>query len=374
MNRIAPAQQRNCGLDLLRCLSMFFVIVLHIFNHGGLASALETDLAGKTVSTMVQALVYPAVDCFVLLSGYLLCRRSFQVSRVIKIWTTVVFWSVVIQCVFCILKLDTISAGKTVFMFLPVLSGRYWFVNAYLVMLLVSPFLNRLLWELPQWQMRGLLLITAAVFCLSPMFALGNDVFGTQNGFGFSWFCVVYLWGGYIRQYCPQKEHGSGCYLGIYILLCAAHTAWIIGIKLLGGQIEVLAQLRNVFMKYTSVPVFGGAVCLLLYFRSIRFRSDFFAAKLCGWVSPLVFSVYLIHDHPLVREYWTRDRFAPLGELPLIFAVLCAILAAIGIFAACVGLDWIRKCLFSMMRIPTLCDRLSSWLTQKIVIRLKGDL
>lgn len=374
MKRTATAQQRNCGLDLLRCLSMFFVIVLHVFNHGGLADAMETDLAGRSLSTMVQVLVYPAVDCFVLLSGYLLCRRSFRLSRVIKIWTTVAFWSVVIQCVFYIMRPETISVGKTVFMFLPVLSGRYWFVNAYLVMLLVSPFLNRLLRDLPQWQMRALLLVSMAVFCLAPIPALGNDVFGTQNGFGFPWFCVVYLWGGYIELYCPLKKHGMGRCLGIYALLCAAHTMWILGIELLGGQIEVLAQLQNVFMRYTSVPVFGGAVCLLLYFRRIRFSQDSFAAILCGWVSPLVFSVYLIHDHPLVREYWIQDRFAGWGNMPLIIAIVYAVLAAVCIFVMCIGLDWIRKCLFSMLRIPALCDRLSSWLTKKIMVQLKGDL
>lgn len=374
MNHIDTTQHRNYGLDLLRWLSMFFVIVLHVFNHGGLAASMETDLAGKAVSTMVQALVYPAVDCFVLLSGYLLCSRSFRLSRVVKIWSTVVFWSVAIQCVLYLLGLETVSLGKTVFMFMPILSGRYWFVNAYLVMLLVSPFLNRLLRDLPRWQMRALLLVSMAVFCLSPIPALDNDVFGTQNGFGFPWFCVAYLWGGYIGAYCPQKEHGNGRYLALCALLCAAHTVWIVGIDLLGGQIEVLAQLRNVFMKYTSIPVFGAAICLLLSFRSIRFRSDSFVAKFFGWVSPLVFSVYLIHDHPLVREYWIQGRFARLGDLQPGYAVVLAVLAAIGIFAVCIVLDWLRDRLFFILRIPAYSDKISDWLTKKVVVRLKGDL
>lgn len=370
----ATFRQRHTGLDLLRCLSMFFVIVLHIFNHGGLSAVLETDPLGNAVSTLVQTMVYPAVDCFVLLSGYLLCRRSFRLSRVTRIWCTVAFWSVVIQCVFYIWGLETVSFGKTVFMFLPILSGRYWFVNAYIVMLLASPFLNRLLRELPQWQMRTLLLLSTAVFSLAPVFAMGNDVFGTQNGFGFPWFCTMYLWGGYINVYSPCQKNSSGRYLGLYAVLCLVHTAWILGMEFAGGSIPALMQLRNVFMKYTSVPVFGAALCLLMCFRGMEVKSTSVVARLSGWLSSLVFSVYLIHDHPLVREHWIQGRFAPLGELLPGWAATAAILAAIGIFAVCIALDWLRDRLFCVLKIPVYSDKISRWLTKKIVVRLKGDL
>ena len=370
----ATFRERNTGLDLLRCLSMFFVIVLHLFNHGGLGAALETAPVGKAVSTLVQVATYPAVDCFVLLSGYLLCKRSFRLARVTRIWCTVAFWSVVIQCVFYLLGLETVSLGKTVFMFLPVLSGRYWFVNAYIVMLLASPFLNRLLRDLLQWQMRALLLVSTVIFCLAPIPALGNDVFGTQNGFGFPWFCVLYLWGGYVNIYSPSLENNNGRYLGFYAILCLMHTVWILGVDFASGSIPALTQLRNIFMKYTSVPVFGSAICLLMYFKGMEDKPASVVARLCGRCSPLVFSAYLIHDHPLVREYWTMGRFARLGDLQIGFAVICAILAAVGIFAVCIVLDWCRERLFYMLKIPAYSDRISRWMTKKIVVRLKGDL
>lgn len=370
----ATFRERNTGLDLLRCLSMFFVIVLHLFNHGGLGAALETAPVGKAVSTLVQVATYPAVDCFVLLSGYLLCKRSFRLARVTRIWCTVAFWSVVIQCVFYLLGLETVSLGKTVFMFLPVLSGRYWFVNAYIVMLLASPFLNRLLRDLLQWQMRALLLVSTVIFCLAPIPALGNDVFGTQNGFGFPWFCVLYLWGGYINIYSPSTENNNGRYLGFYAMLCLVHTAWIMGVDFASDSIPALMQLRNIFMKYTSVPVFGSAICLLMYFRGVEITPASLIARLCSWLSPLVFSVYLIHDHPLVREHWIQGCFAPLGELLPGWAMTVAILAAIGIFAVCIALDWFRDRLFCVLKIPVYSDKISRWLTKKIVVRLKGDL
>lgn len=35
-------QQRNYGIDLLRCVSMFLVVVLHCLSHGGVMQNVST--------------------------------------------------------------------------------------------------------------------------------------------------------------------------------------------------------------------------------------------------------------------------------------------------------------------------------------------
>ena len=173
---------REYGLDLLRGLSMLFVIVIHLVGHGGLGSSYPSASVADLLVSWVEIASYPAVDCFVLLSGYLLCRLPFKLSRIVRTWTAAFFWSVAIQCVFFCLRPETVSPGTMLYMFLPVCSERYWFLNAYIVMMIASPVLNRLLRDMPQWQLRGLLLATLAVFCVAPFFAVGNDIFKTQNG------------------------------------------------------------------------------------------------------------------------------------------------------------------------------------------------
>lgn len=157
-------------------------------------------------------------------------------------------------------------------------------------------------------------------------------------------------------------------------MLCLVHTVWILGVDFTNGSIPVFFQLQNVFLKYTSVPVFGSALCLLMYFRGMEVKPTSVIARLCGWMSPLIFSVYLIHDHPLVRAYMIQGRFAGLGDLRSGCAVVCAILAAVGIFAVCIVLDWFRDQLFYALKIPVYSDKISRWLTKKIVVRLKGEL
>ena len=219
MNQIRFPSEREYGLDIFRTLSMLSVIFIHILGHGGLEAAYISGTIGDLITTFLQIMVYPAVNCFVLLSGYLLSDKSFRFSRVVQIWLNAVFWSIIIQCAFYIANPSSISMGKTLFMFLPILNGRYWFLNAYVVMFLASPFLNCLIQSLTCWKIKALLLISASVFCIAPVLALNNDVFVTQNGYSFPWFLVLYLTGGYIKKFVSRPKKGYP-FLLAFLLLC----------------------------------------------------------------------------------------------------------------------------------------------------------
>lgn len=356
-------QNREYGLDVLRALSMLFVIMVHILGHGALETAYSSGTVGNIVVTFLQTAVYPAVNCFVLISGYLLTDKPFRLSRLLQIWFTAVFWSVAIQCAFYIVNPSDISFGKTLFMFLPVLNGRYWFLNAYIVMILASPFLNHLLNTLPFWKIRALLLASTTVFCIAPVLALNNDVFVTQNGYSFPWFMVLYLTGGYIKKYIsrPKKDYP---FLIAYFVFCLFQLLWIVGVDMFGA--DILFPCKNMFMKYTSVLIYGEAICLLMYFRSERNCRLTVLSRICGYFSPMVFSVYLIHDHPLIRTELMAERFSGAAQYPLPLVFISVIAIAPGIFMVCILLDFFRYHLFKLLKIPTLINRCGDWITDKI--------
>ena len=362
--------EREYGLDVFRTISMLFVIMVHIIGHGGLGTAYDSGTAGNIIALFLQTAVYPAVNCFVLISGYLLAGRSFRLSRLLQIWITAVFWSVVIQCAFYVADPSAVSLGKTLFMFLPVLNGRYWFLNAYVVMILASPFMNHLLNTLPRWKIRALLLAAAAVFCIAPVLALNNDVFATQNGYSFPWFLVLYLTGGYIKKYVSRPQKGYP-FLIAYLILCLLQLIWIAGIDLIA--VDALLAYRNMFMKYTSVLIYGEAICLLLYFRSDRHCRPTMFSKVCGFLSPMVFSVYLIHDHPLIRAEFMSERFAGAAEYPLPLVFISVIVIALVVFMVCILLDCIRHYLFKLLKIPDLTNRCGDWVTEKITALLMRE-
>lgn len=369
MNLVKTENHRERGLDILRNLSMLMVITIHIVSHGGLGKAYAPGSVGNWLVSLIEIAAYPAVDCFVLLSGYLLSNLHFKVSRLFKAWLPAVFWSVVIQCIFFMIDRETITPGTVLYMFLPVLSGRYWFLNAYIVMILVSPVLNRLLRDLPRWQMLGFLLVLLAVFCVSPIFSLGNDIFKTQNGYAFPWFVVMYLCGGYIRNYC-SKSANAWKFLCGYLLFVLSHLLWN---KLTAAVIPGIG-LSKLFMKYTSIPVFGSALCLLQFFRSVSFSAQDCRSRLFARVSPLVFCVYLIHDHPLIRTHLLQERFILAGQFAWWAVLLWVIGTILGTFLLGLCLEWLRTLLFKSLRIDAFVQQLCEKMTEIVVSLLKGKL
>ena len=368
MHQAKLDNNREYGLDLLRITSMLMIIILHVISHGGLGKAYASGTISGWLISMMEIAAYPAVDCFVLLSGYLLSNLPFKVSRITRVWLPAVFWSIVIQCIFFLINPEMVSPGTILYMFLPVLSGRYWFLNAYVVMILVSPVLNRLLRDMPRWQLSGLLLSLLAVFCVAPIFSLGNDIFKTQNGYAFPWFIVMYLCGGYIRRYCPMSANVWKIFLG-YLLLVFGHLLW----NRLTTAVIPGVGLSNLFTKYTSIPVFGSALCLLQLFRSIKLPANKYWFPIIKKASPLVFGIYLIHDHPLVRVSLLQDMFL-LTDHPTYAGLVWMIGVVLGIFVLCICLEWIRSLLFKLLHVDTAVENLCKKMTEKIASLLKGEL
>ena len=351
---------REYGLDIFRSVSMLMVIVIHVIGYGGLREAYAPGSVGDWAVSLAEIAVYPAVDCFVLISGFLLSSLPFKLSRIVRTWLSATFWSILIQCVFFLMNPETISPGTVLYMFLPVLGEKYWFLNAYVVMMLVSPGMNHLLRELPRWKMRGLLLALLAVFCVAPIFAFGKDVFKTQNGNAFPWFIVMYLCGGYVRRYYPASQRKGTLLLG-YLLLVFGHLLWV---QLTEVAIPGMG-LSGLFMKYTSLPVFGLALCLLQIFRSVRFSSNNCWIRLAQKISPLVFAVYLIHDHPLVRASCIQGKLANAGQLSWVGGLSLVIGVVLGIFMLCIFLEWLRSLLFQALGVDKAVEKLCGKITEK---------
>lgn len=372
MTKAIRKTEREYGLDLLRSLSMVFVIVLHLIGHGGLGGMYQGHTAAGILVDLANYAVYPAVNCFVLLSGYLLCERPFRLERIIKIWVPAMFWSVIIQCVFFLKNPSSFSMGMAVYMFLPLSNGRYWFLNAYIVMMLFSPALNRILRDMPKWQLRGILLSCLLIFCVAPILALGSDVFKTQNGYGFTWFLALYLWSGYIRMYTPKlSRKQSGCALLGYVVFVMGQLLWDQFTGMLSDRIALAGQLTGLFLRYTSIPVFGSSICLLLYFRSERFSGSGQLSVLFGRLSPLVFAVYLIHDHPLIRETVIQNLFNDMRGWQWYLTLLYAAGMVVVIFLVCIAAEWLRVKIFRFLHLDKAAENVCRKINDQVIMFLK---
>nr|MCR5719409.1 acyltransferase [Lachnospiraceae bacterium] len=91
-------KKRLANMELLRMLSMMFVVGLHFLGKGEfLTSPAEmTFTARDHVAWFAESFLVVAVNLYMLLSGYFVAEADFKVSRLVKTWLQVWFTSVLV--------------------------------------------------------------------------------------------------------------------------------------------------------------------------------------------------------------------------------------------------------------------------------------
>ena len=358
-------KQRNVGIDILRIVSMFFIIIGHILMQGGVLSVLvnEVPKVSYYLFNTVFVLAYCGVNCFALVSGYVGWQNKFKLEKIVKLWANVVFWSVGVSLILFIYNKDFFSVKEAISMFLPLIRGRYWFFNAYFVMFMFSPLLNHLIRTLPKKIFQYFLFAAAFIFCVVPFLALGNDVLRIQNGFEFSWLMVMYLVGGYFSKYPVTIKKPYKCMvacLGFTLLnFIYKYLAEFVTAKLFGAPSH-----GDLFMSYTSPIIVGEAISIFLYFCNLKIGSKKLV-KAVGFITPTIFSVYIIHVHPLVFWRIFNKAFTWLTEYNLLVSFLLIIAIALAIFIGCIALDYIRILIFKLFKVDYCCVSFSGFIKQK---------
>ena len=359
-------EQRNWGIDLLRMTAMWMVVILHILNKGGVLAAAAPLSAGQGTARLLETAAYCAVNCYGLISGYVGVQRRFRYSGALALWLRVAFYTLGITAVFACLMPGSVNGDRVLRAFLPVLFRQYWYVTAYFGMCLFIPFFNLLLERLTRHQAKVLALSIVVVFSVLPTLRQ-KDVFLTDNGYSVLWLSCLYLLGGILRLYGRQERklfRWAAVYLGCVLV------TWLV--KLAGDRLW-MARTGHLCDKvllttYTSPTILLAAAALLLCFTGLRIGPGF--GSFIEKASPLAFSVYLIHAHPLIWEHWLAGRFAFLADKPPILLASGVLGGAFAIYLVCSLADVLRAGLFRLFRVKAI----SRWAEEAVSARLRPQL
>ena len=85
---------RNYGIDLLRLVSMFMVVILHIFGEGGiLSSTQDLSLQGELFWGF-EIVCYGAVNIYAIISGYVGFKSKHRYTSRISLCLQLTFYAV----------------------------------------------------------------------------------------------------------------------------------------------------------------------------------------------------------------------------------------------------------------------------------------
>lgn len=355
-------RERNYGIDLLRILSMFMVVILHIIGYSGL---MERDTSvgtfGYASSWLLESAAYCAVNIFSMITGYLMTDRPFRYRKILPLWTQAFFYSVVLT--FILFPFLRSSIGIKNFILSPfvVSLGKYWYFTAYFCMFCFIPFLNALTEKISKKQFTALIVTCVTLFSIVPAVFI-HDIFYLNNGYSAFWLMTMYLLGAYIKKYGISEKIKSWVSVVLYGFAVFLTWASRMVLTIFDGRIgeSVMAKLEKCLYNYTSPTMVIAAFALFALFAKIRIKEKgllFSFTKL----SPYTFAVYLIHMHPLVKTCILAEFCYILKELPGYLSVVSVLCVAAVVFFICIAIERLRVLIFKLLRINEGLDKLSDF-------------
>ncbi len=344
-------KQRNCGIDLLRIVSMLMVVVLHIISHGGVLDACADNSFKHFATLLINACCVCAVNCFALTTGYLMADRTFKFQRLVSLWIQVVFYLLGGCLVILVIKPGAVGVTGWLTCFFPVSFRAYWYFSSYFFMCLFLPFIGRGLSCLSRKQMEVMIGIMALAFCVVPLIS-GMDPFFANGGYSPLWLLSLYVIGTYIKKYDFLHSTKKRWFLLGYITMMLLTWFSIPALTLFGNSQSIVKISPSTFITYVSPTVLIMSVCLLLFFSRVRVVN-----KLQGvikYIAPLSFGVYLIHEQPFVRDIFISNRFSFLSEQHWLVLTCGILLSAVAIYIVCTVIEWLRIQFFKLLRVNNL--------------------
>lgn len=337
-------KKRNYGIDLLRVLSIIGVMVLHILGHGGVLANTEVLTMNYSIAWLLEVCAYCAVDCFVIISGFVGIQSKLKYSNLANLWLETELYSVAIMAAFTMFGIKDVKECITAFF--PLTTSQYWFFTMYFGMMLFTPILNTFI-EKTEW--KDIARILLSIIILYTVLSIFNDnIFELKSGYSVLWFIILYICGAFLNKI--KRMHQFNLKLVKVIISALVIFTWLSKLLLESITLKVTGQVKwgNIFIKYTSPTILAIAIGLVIVFSEIKCKK---IIPFLERVTQLVFSAYLLQDNKYVRGYLIKNKFSFLAESNTGMMVIGVVGSAIICF--CIGLcvDMIRVYVFYKLKI-----------------------
>lgn len=318
---------RASNIELYRIIVMLLIVAHHYFVNSGLRFIL-TDVPNSGLAifyTLFGAWGKTGINCFVLITGYYMCKRNISLRKFLKLVIAVIFYNVIIYSVFVVTGYSALSLKEAIVTLLPIKGCNDGFTSAFILFYLAIPFLNILLEALNKKTHGLLLLLLLFIYTIMPLL-MAKVTFNY-----FSWFGVLYLIASYIRLYGLPHNDSPKFWGWLTLATVVVSSVSIISLYFVfhRGIYFFVSDSNSIMALVLSISSF-------MFFKNIKIKYN----RGINAIAATTFGVLLIHaNSDTMRNFLWYDLFDNLGHYA---KPLYAVAVVLIVFTICACIEYTR--------------------------------
>ena len=277
---------RYIGIECCRIIAMLMICNLHVLGIGGVLDKVgnQKDIY-YFLANILEAFSYPAVNIFILISGYVGLYSQFSYKKMSKFWLQIIFYTISITLTFAVFSKLSVTPTEWFYALTPISNGQYWYMSCYFGLMLIAPLLNQAILTMKKELLLPIITGGFIYFSIIPTI-FKQDSLGIWRGYSVLWMILLYIVGAIIRKFKYESYFQSWkVILGILLLTSLTFVLYFFNYE----------QWRS----YSSPTVTFQGILIFLLCLSIK-NIPPSLEKIVLLLSPLTLGVYLFHVHPLI--------------------------------------------------------------------------
>ena len=363
---------RESNYEIMRILSMFFVVLYHVLVHGRILEHATGTV--KVLLIILESIILVHINSFILITGYFQCKSKMKLGKVLSINNQTWFYKVIIMFILVFAGLismpDSITTFQTIF---PVDYGSYWYIGCYLILYLISPILNKVIDNSNKEELSKIILIL--FFIISILSTFSKDLFfNTQTGRSLGTFILLYFIGAYIRNYPINDSYFMKpftnsskrliyfCLFFFCVLLSFFSWQTYSHFKSLADITRYIGSIFGYFhISYASPIIIIQSVCYFLYFGTFKITNNFI-----NKIAKYMLGIYLISENYFLRSILYDKLNINSIEIITPKTVIYVLVISVIIFILSLFIEIIRSLLFKIIYNSKIAKKNRCWYRGKI--------
>lgn len=362
-NAFIKEKQRNSKFELMRIVCILMVIAYHYVDHGSgndWAMLRAPFSVNQIVAVIMGSWGQIGVFGFIIISCYFLTeKKSFHSIKILQLILQAFLYSGIYGIIgFFVIR--ELGLKELILEMITPLYNQYWFITAYIVFYLISPFLKTMVDELSDHILKVLcFILTIMVPCYS--------FFWTNIGGDLAIFVYIFLLMSYLKRikyHFFYKYSGRG-FVGIILIV----IGFSLTINFAGTYWDNSKIINQSFRFAASKNLFMLLAALFMFYFFLRLKVPY--SRVINKLASASLGIYILHENMLLKEgerallwdgilkvyYWYESPY-------FVIHLVCSV---IGIFVLCAIIELSRARLIDdnlfgkSKRLCTACEKFDKW-------------